>query len=179
MFASLRERSEITLQQTCHALLDHCSLLQFALFFPNDLATGEEAETNPYINMAERPQTAVDPSFYQSNASAPSLRSKEPMELMDRPRTSDGDANVKVVVRVRKFIKRGLHTINNVNHIQACILTPSSRHRERFQMHRSNDPRNTRNSTPPARYRPRRPQTKPESVRRKIIYIRQILLVAR
>jgi hypothetical protein len=58
--------------------------------------------------MAERPQTAVDPSFYQSTASAPSLRSKEPMELMDRPRTSDGDANVKVVVRVRKFIKRGL-----------------------------------------------------------------------
>lgn len=178
MFASLRERSEITLQQTCDALLDHCSLLQFALFFPNNLATGEEAETNPYINMAERPQTAVDPSFYQSNASAPSLRSKEPMELMDRPRTSDGDANVKVVVRVRKFIKRGLHTIN-VNHIQECILMPPSRYRERFQMHRTNDPRNTRDSTPPARNRLRRPQTKPESVRRKIIHIRQVLLVAR
>jgi hypothetical protein len=30
------------------------------------------------------------------------------MEMMDRPRSSDGDANVKVVVRVRKFIKRGM-----------------------------------------------------------------------
>ena len=178
MFAALRERSEITWQQTCNALLDHCSLLQFALLLPNDfLITGEEAETETYI-MAERPQTAVDPSFYHSTASAPSLRSKEPMELMDRPRTSDGDANVKVVVRVRKFIKRGLYTVNT-NHIQACILTPPSRHRERFQMHRSNDSRNTRDSTPPPRNRPRRPQTKPESVRRKIIHIRQVLLVAR
>lgn len=58
--------------------------------------------------MAERPLTAPDLSQYHSTASAPSLRSKEPMELMDRPRSSDGDANVKVVVRVRKFIKRGL-----------------------------------------------------------------------
>lgn len=149
MFAALRERSEITWQQTCGALLDHCSLLQFALLLPIALIAGEEAETDTY-NMAERPQTAVDPSFYQSTASAPSLRSKEPMELMDRPRTSDGDANVKVVVRVRKFIKRGLHTIH-VNHYQACILKPPSRHRERFQMHRTNDPRNTRDSPPPTR----------------------------
>lgn len=112
MFASLRERSEIALLQTCDALLDHCSLLQFALPFPNEPFTGEVEEEERYINMAERPQTAVDPSFYQSTASAPSLRSKEPMELMDRPRTSDGDANVKVVVRVRKFIKRGSYAAN-------------------------------------------------------------------
>jgi len=104
MFASLRMRSEIALLQTCDALLDYCSLLQFALLFPPP-ELREEAET---VNMAERPQTAVDPSFYHSTASAPSLRSKEPMEMLDRPRTSDGDANVKVVVRVRKFIKRGV-----------------------------------------------------------------------
>lgn len=121
MFASLRERSETTWQQTCDALLDHCSLLQFALLLPNELP-GEDIEEAETSIMAERPQTAVDPSFYQSTASAPSLRSKEPMELMDRPRTSDGDANVKVVVRVRKFIKRGEHGIT-VNHTRAYILT--------------------------------------------------------
>ena len=55
--------------------------------------------------MAERPSTTLD---YYSSASAPNLRSTQPaMEMMDRPRSSDGDANVKVVVRVRKFIKRG------------------------------------------------------------------------
>ena len=47
---------------------------------------------------------------YQSTASAPSLRAREaamPMTSM-RPKTADGDAgNVKVVVRVRKFLKRG------------------------------------------------------------------------
>lgn len=122
MFASLRERSEIALLQTCDALLDHCSLLQFALPFPNEPFTGEKEIEERYINMAERPQTAVDPSFYQSTASAPSLRSKEPMELMDRPRTSDGDANVKVVVRVRKFIKRGLHDLT-AGHRRPSILT--------------------------------------------------------
>jgi hypothetical protein len=37
------------------------------------------------------------------------------MEMMDRPRSSDGDANVKVVVRVRKFIKRGEHLIEEEN----------------------------------------------------------------
>lgn len=154
MFASLRERSEIAWLQTCDALLDHCSLLQFALLLPNELSSREEEEET--YKMAERPQTAVDPSFYQSNASAPSLRSKEPMELMDRPRTSDGDANVKVVVRVRKFIKRGSHIVT-FNHIRAHILTPPSRYREEIQMHCTNGPRDPRNSPPPTRNRPRRP----------------------
>ena len=118
MFASLRLRSEVALWETCDAFLDHCSLLQFALLLPSEFA--EEA----YI-MAERPMTAPDQSLYHSTASAPSLRSREqePMELMDRPRSSDGDANVKVVVRVRKFIKRGVYGV------VACLLytSPSPR----------------------------------------------------
>jgi len=106
MFASLRLRSEIALWETCDVFLDHCSLLQFALLVPAEFAKDA-------CIMAERPMTAPDQSLYlhESTASAPSLRSKEPMELMDRPRSSDGDANVKVVVRVRKFIKRGVFTI--------------------------------------------------------------------
>lgn len=102
MFASLRLRSEIVVLETCHAFLDHCTLLHFCLLFP-----AQSAE--PYYNMAERALTTPDLASYQSTASAPSLRREEPMEIMDRPRTSDGDANVKVVVRVRKFIKRGMH----------------------------------------------------------------------
>lgn len=97
MFASLRLRSEVELETAVNAF---AFLVQFPypLLFPASFAD--------YINdMAERPSTTQD---YYSTASAPSLRSKEPMEMMDRPRTSDGDANVKVVVSVRKFIKRGV-----------------------------------------------------------------------
>ena len=59
--------------------------------------------------MAHRALTTPDLRDYHSTASAPSLRSREPVGEMDRPFTPpDGDSgNVKVVVRVRKFIKRG------------------------------------------------------------------------
>lgn len=106
MFASLHLRSEIALLETCDAFLDHCTLLHFCLPFP---AAGVAEKYNYNNNMAERALTTSDIPLYQSTASAPSLRSKEPMEIMDRPRSSDGDANVKVVVRVRKFIKRGVY----------------------------------------------------------------------
>ena len=106
MFASLRLRSEIAWLETCDAFLDHCTLLHFSLLFP----AAEFAD--PYkTKMAERAHTTSELPTYQSTASAPSLRSREPMEILDRPRSSDGDANVKVVVRVRKFIKRGVYTI--------------------------------------------------------------------
>ncbi|KAK0288237.1 hypothetical protein LTS16_004094 [Friedmanniomyces endolithicus] len=55
-----------------------------------------------------RALTTPDLAHYHSTASAPSLRSREPIAAMDRPFTppdSDG-GNVKVVVRVRKFVKR-------------------------------------------------------------------------
>ena len=52
---------------------------------------------------------AFDHTMAPSTASAPSLRSREPEPVMDRPFTPDcGDGNVKVVVRVRKFIRREL-----------------------------------------------------------------------
>ncbi|KAK3066032.1 hypothetical protein LTR53_017772, partial [Teratosphaeriaceae sp. CCFEE 6253] len=55
-----------------------------------------------------RALTTPDIQMYHSTASAPSLRSREP--IMDRPFTPpDGDGvNVKVVVRVRKFVRREL-----------------------------------------------------------------------
>lgn len=97
------------MEDTCDAFFDHCSLLRRLLFL---------AEEFPWLDhdgfdtaMADnRSLTTPDLQNYQSTASAPSLRSKEPVEIMDRPRSSDGDGgNVKVVVRVRKFIKRGMH----------------------------------------------------------------------
>jgi hypothetical protein len=47
---------------------------------------------------------------YHSTASSPSMRSKTPVDIDHQPFTPpDGDAgNVKVVVRVRKFIRRGM-----------------------------------------------------------------------
>jgi hypothetical protein len=63
--------------------------------------------------MPQRALTTPDiPNYhsYHSTASAPSLRSREPVDVMDRPFTptdGDGGGNVKVVVRVRKFVKRG------------------------------------------------------------------------
>ncbi|KXL49154.1 hypothetical protein M433DRAFT_2626 [Acidomyces richmondensis BFW] len=56
-----------------------------------------------------RALTTPDMQSYVSNASTPSLRSREAIEL-ERPYTPpDGDGgNVKVVVRVRKFVKREL-----------------------------------------------------------------------
>lgn len=96
MFASLCLRSELALQETCDSFADD---LPYRSLFP--------AAVFQTTTMAERPSTTQD---YYSSASAPNLRSKQPaMEMMDRPRSSDGDANVKVVVRVRKFIKRGRH----------------------------------------------------------------------
>jgi len=52
-------------------------------------------------------------SYTASTASSPSLRAREPLQMQDanggdasRPGSSDG-GNVKVVVRVRKFLQRG------------------------------------------------------------------------
>ncbi|KAK5119126.1 hypothetical protein LTR62_000337 [Meristemomyces frigidus] len=54
-----------------------------------------------------RASTSLD--NYGSTASTPSMRSREPMEILQRPGTPMEDGgNVKVVVRVRKFVKREL-----------------------------------------------------------------------
>lgn len=89
MYTFLRLRSQESLEEACA----HFAELTWLL--PTDMAT--------------RALTTPDLQNYHSTASAPSLRSREPVDVMERPFTPpDADAgNVKVVVRVRKFIKRG------------------------------------------------------------------------
>ena len=92
MYSYLRLRSEASLEELCQAFDDY---------------TWERLALN---EMAHRALMTPDLQTYHITASAPSLRSKEPVvEIMERPCTpSDGEGgNVKVVVRVRKFIKRG------------------------------------------------------------------------
>lgn len=77
--------------------------------------------------MAVRPHSSFDQYQYQyySTASSPSLRSREPVDMEPPfPPPPDADAgNVKVVVRVRKFIKRGEHlTRRKKNTDQVLIL---------------------------------------------------------
>nr|OQO13835.1 hypothetical protein B0A51_17532 [Rachicladosporium sp. CCFEE 5018] len=62
-------------------------------------------------DMGTRALTTPDMRSYHTTASAPSLRSRTPaLEDMDRPTTPGGSdaGNVKVVVRVRKFLRREL-----------------------------------------------------------------------
>lgn len=99
-------------------------------------------------DMATRALTTPDLQNYTSTASAPSLRSREPVDVMERPYTPpDSDAgNVKVVVRVRKFIKRGGQQTNAVHTTNADIL-----HRigEAFALHYSHEPHQSRDDDPP------------------------------
>lgn len=95
MFAHLRLRSQASLEQLCEAFEDITSPHLVASLGATDMA---------------HHRTQSDIQTYHSTASAPSLRSREPIETMDRPYTPpDADAgNVKVVVRVRKLIRRGV-----------------------------------------------------------------------
>nr|POE62392.1 hypothetical protein CFP56_68766 [Quercus suber] len=89
MYISLRLRSQHALELLCTAAAD-CLALTMA---------SRAANT-----------TADHHQFLNTTASAPSLRSRTPVDIvMDRPYTpTDGDGgNVKVVVRVRKFVRRG------------------------------------------------------------------------
>ena len=90
MFTHLRLRSKVSLEELCEAFGD---------------LTWERLVLNEMAHRALAP----DLQTYHSTASAPSLRSREPVDVMERPFTPiDGDSgNVKVVVRVRKFIRRG------------------------------------------------------------------------
>jgi hypothetical protein len=57
-------------------------------------------------------ENTMDPRLYASlhasSASAPSLRASEPVALMAPPAGVDDPGNVKVVVRCRAFLKRGM-----------------------------------------------------------------------
>lgn len=89
MYHHLRTRSQASLQDLCDAFDEYVH----------------------HIIMAHRALTTPDLHTYHSTASVPSMRSKEPVvEVMQRPLTpidTEG-GNVKVVVRVRKFVKRGM-----------------------------------------------------------------------
>jgi len=98
MYPSLRLRSEQSLEHLCDAFRQH-TLLDRLVFPAADLDLEEMAAAR------QRAATSLD---YHSTASAPSLRGRVPAEEMERPMTPDGDAgHVKVVVRCRKFVKRG------------------------------------------------------------------------
>jgi len=96
MFYALRSRARETLEDVIDLLEDMA------------LIDSRRALTTPDIG-------------YHSTASAPSLRRATDTAMPTpnaRPKTADGDAgNVKVVVRVRKFIKRGVL----LSHTQSCI----------------------------------------------------------
>ncbi|KAK0960272.1 hypothetical protein LTR91_019951, partial [Friedmanniomyces endolithicus] len=94
MYTHLRLRSKHPLDELCDAFNA----------ITVDYTTGLKADAMAH----HRALTTPDLAHYHSTASAPSLRSREPIAAMDRPFTppdSDG-GNVKVVVRVRKFVKR-------------------------------------------------------------------------
>ncbi|SMR46547.1 unnamed protein product [Zymoseptoria tritici ST99CH_1E4] len=94
MFVHLRQRSQ-------DILLELCDDFAAALFISAPLLA------NAANAMANRAPTTSDLHTYHSTASSPSLRSRDAVD-MERPLTPiDGDGgNVKVVVRVRRFIKR-------------------------------------------------------------------------
>ncbi len=92
MYTHLRQRSKDSLTELCEAFDDY---------------SWERLVLN---EMAHRALTTPDIHMYHSSASTPSLRSKEPViEIMERPLTPGEieGGNVKVVVRVRQFIRRG------------------------------------------------------------------------
>ena len=91
MYCNLRLRFKASLDELCNDFAD---------------LTWERITLN---EMAQRALTTSDLQTYHSTASAPSLRSREPIESMERPFTPlDAEGgHVKVVVRVRKFIRRG------------------------------------------------------------------------
>lgn len=109
-----------------------------------------------------------------STASAPSLRSKTPVD-MERPFTPpDGDGgNVKVVVRVRKFIKRGAHA-NAMMMLKQRVLTGLCRAGKAIAMHHTHEPRDARDNHPA----PRSHGRLAKGARGEKIHLRQVLLVA-
>lgn len=100
MFTNLRLRSRESLDDLCTAFDEYTCSERLAL---NEMAHRALANTN----------TASSPIVHRASASEVGLRGREGiadgMMMMERPFTPPDDGgNVKVVVRVRKFIKRGL-----------------------------------------------------------------------
>lgn len=124
MYCSLRQRSQ-------QSLLDlHETLLAMAL--------------DPRIASA---LAASDDRTVRSSASTPSLRSRDgSVPMLAR---MDGGGNVRVVVRVRAFLKRGENTIYSNTEIALLTFAPRAREARKVpDWHEPNDPRN---NTLPAR----------------------------
>jgi hypothetical protein len=105
MYTILRLRSQASLEELCEAFDEYIWSERLVL---NEMAHRALAK-------------AITTPAYRSSASEAGLRSRDPIEVhggmdMERPFTPpDGDGgNVKVVVRVRKFIKRGTAKILSV-----------------------------------------------------------------
>ena len=114
MYATLCLRSKVSLEQLCESFDD------FTWKHRLHLAVAR--------TMAQRALKTPDGKSYHSTASSPSLRSREPVD-MERPFTPpDADGgNVKVVVRVRKFIRRGVHASSLRMRLSELILTQLQR----------------------------------------------------
>ena len=102
MYASLRLRQTHELRRLC-SILAQLTVESFPL--------RDHQTISPPATAMSRSLTTPDlQHYYHSTASSPSLRSRTPVDVdMSRPETpTEGDGgHVKVVVRCRKFIKRG------------------------------------------------------------------------
>lgn len=119
MYPSLRLRSEQSLEDLCDAFRAHTALDR--LIFPPSSPCEEFLDLGSAgCDMATgKPRSATSLGVH-TTASAPSLRQRVPVEEMDRPMTpDDGAGHVKVVVRCRKFIKRGSSGLCAQRDIQA------------------------------------------------------------
>ena len=118
---------------------------------------------------------------YISTASSPSLRARDSyMPSMDASRPGTPDAgNIKVVVRVRKFLKRGW---SRVHEREGRVQCPNSNCRARSQraMYHRDEPRKPRDHSPSSsNQRSDGIQGQSQDLRTKELYVRQVLLVAR
>lgn len=99
-------------QRSLEAVQDQLdSLLWTPLWAASSTTNAATADDIPILSFAMSRD-------YHSTASSPSLRSRTPVDAMERPMTpsDDGCGNVKVVVRVRRFIQR------DIEKKSACIV---------------------------------------------------------
>lgn len=124
MYASLRLRSQESLEVLCDAFNDIVTL-QYPAFDAQPCAVDRKSLIEEMAHA--RALSTPDIPTYHTTASTPSMRSRDAVDV-PRPFTPEGDGgNVKVVVRVRKFIRRG--KADESNQYAAIILTEVQRSR--------------------------------------------------
>lgn len=165
MYTNLRLRSQTSLEAVGEAFGDEFSVCL------------ELSAMAHHLHNA-RALTTPDMQSYVSNASTANLRSREATEL-DRPFTPpDGDGgNVKVVVRVRKFVRRGRHRV--VNGVGSRRQLMCDRAGGAIALSRRDEPSNERNHLASALATTRRSEEQQEAIRGEELHFRQIVLVPR